>query len=76
MLSINRAPETSSAAACKRWEARLVKIKPTIAYDKMGGFHTVQDDARILCHIALGYEASAGVNPKPFHGLQRPLVQG
>ena len=52
-----------------------MKIKLAIAYDKMGGLHTVQDDARILCHIALGYEASAGVNPKPFHGLQRPLVQ-
>ena len=76
MLSIKWAAETSSAAACKRWEARPVKIKPAIAHDKMGGLHTVQDDARILCHTALGYAASAGVNPKPFHGLQRPLVQG
>jgi hypothetical protein len=43
-----------------------VKIKPAIAHDKMGGLHTVQDDARILCYTALGYEASAGDKPQAF----------
>ena len=70
MLSITRAPETSSAAACKRWEARPVKIKLAIAHDKMGGLHTVQGYAWILCQTALGgYEASASEKPQ---ALSRP----
>ena len=70
MLSITRAPETSSAAACKRWEARPVKIKLAIAHDKMGGLHTVQGYAWILCQTALGGdEASAGEKPQ---ALSRP----
>ncbi|MAC02745.1 MAG: hypothetical protein CMG97_14160 [Marinovum sp.] len=77
MLSITRAPETRSAAACKRWEARPVKIKLAIAHDKMGGLHTVQGYAWILCHTALGgMRLQLVKSPKPFHGLQRPLVQG
>ena len=71
MLSITRAPETSSAAACKRWEARPVKIKLAIAHDKMGGLHTVQGYAWILCKTALGggYEASTSEKPQ---ALSRP----
>ena len=70
MLSITRAPETSTAAACKRWEARPVKIKLAIAHDKMGGLHTVQVYAWILCQTALGgYEASASEKPQ---ALSRP----
>ena len=70
MLSITRAPETRSAAACKRWEARPVKIKLAIAHDKMGGLHTVQGYAWILCQTALGgYEASASEKPQ---ALSRP----
>ena len=64
MLSITRAPETRSAAACKRWEARPVKIKLAIAHDKMGGLNTEQGYAWILCQTALGYEASAGDKPQ------------
>ena len=66
MLSMTRAPETSSAAACKRREARPLKIKLAIAHDKMGGLHTVQGYAWILCQTALGYEASASEKPQAF----------
>ena len=78
MLSITRAPETRSAAACKRWEARPVKIKLAIAHDKMGGLNTEQGYAWILCQTALGGSMRLQLvkSPKPFHGLQRPLVQG
>ena len=71
MLSITRAPETRSAAACKRREARPVKIKLAIAHDKMGGLNTEQGYAWILCHTALGggYETSASEKPQ---ALSRP----
>ena len=70
MLSTTRAPETRSAAACKRWEARPVKIKLTIAHDKMGGLNTKQGYAWILCQTALGgYGASASEKPQ---ALSRP----
>ena len=70
MLYITRAPETGIAAACKRWEARPVNNKLAIAHDKMGGLHTVQGYAWILCQTALGgYEASASEKPQ---ALSRP----
>ena len=48
-----------------------MKIKLAIAHDKMGGLHTVQGYAWILCHTALGggYEASASEKPQ---ALSRP----
>ena len=47
-----------------------MKIKLAIAHDKMGGLHTVQGYAWILCQTALGgYGASASEKPQ---ALSRP----